>query len=638
MKRKRRRLWMLTGGGLTLAAAVPITTKLDLDWPAWIPAGTAALLAMALNFVITARERALTVTASMADAPAGDRLRAVQAVRVADANPLLLGIRPAERPPQAKRLARKQRLGLPQYVRRDKHADLSEQVLAARNNRGGFVLLVGQSGAGKSRLAYEVVKKLVGRWQIRVPTTLDELHSWARNPRSLRRTVVWLEDLRSFLADENGLTREMLRDLVHSRHRVLIVGMIWTTNYNELIQPPETGSLDIYRHERELLNSSPPIAVTDRFSTTERQEAWRVAASDEQIAKALQVTDFELPQVLAHVPQLMQRWLNAPDSYGYAVISAAVDASRVGIREPVTTSFLEDAAVGYLTVAELASAPARWFHTALKDAISPVGSPAAPVRSGRVKDTYLAADYLRHHGKTTMQAVSPPRPLWTACATHVNNAADLRLVGREAYSRGFESEAQQAWTAAHRLGDAQSTVRLAELLIELDRPADAETILRQAVDDSAVRRLLGALLNEQGRLAEEREVWQAGTAAGDPAARRRLADDFVKSKDVDAAIDLYRTAISRGEPDGLTELADLLEEHGALDDAEELWRRVVERDPSTGRSRLGALLSRQGRTDEARQVLSEAIAVGDPYAHVQLADLTYCSTIRTERKPCSATE
>lgn len=619
MMRARRRLWTQTGGALVLAVAAGIMTALDRGWPAWILAGAAALLAIGRDFVISAREKALTVTASMADTPDGGRLRTVRAVRVAAADPLLLGIRAAEHPPQATKKAGKQHPGLPQYVHRDKHSYLFEQVLAARK-RGGFVLLVGQPVAGKSRLAYEVVNKLVGRWRLRVPATLDELHSWTQNPRSLRRTVVWLEDLRPFLAGESGLTRRMLRDLVHSGHRVLVVGMIWTVTYNELIQLPETGSLDSYRHERELLTSTPSIIVANRFSTTERQEAWRVAASDEQIAKALEVTDFELPQVLAHVPQLMHRRLNTPDSYGHAVISAAVDASRVGIRGPVTASFLEDAAVGYLTADELAGAPARWFRTALKYATSPVGSPAAPVRSGRVKGTYLAAAYLRHHGKTAMQA-APPRPLWTACATHVTSAADLRQVGREAYSRGFEAEAQQAWTAAHRLGDAQSTVHLAELLIELDRSTDAETFLRQAIDVPAVRLLLGALLNEQGNLTEAREVWRAGTAAGDPAARRRLADDLVKSGDVNAAVDLWRAAISRGEPDGLTELADLLEEDGALDDAEKLWRLAVERDLSTGRSRLGALLSRRGRTDEARQVLSEAIAVADPYARVQLADL-----------------
>lgn len=622
-RRERRRLWLLTGGGLALATAVTITTKLDPGWPAWLLAGAAALLAAGRDFVVTAWEKALNRIAPADEPRDPDRPRASTAVRVIDADPLLLGIRASEPAPSPRDKSRRQLSGLPRYVRRDVHAAVADQVEAAQAS-GGFVLLVGQSRAGKSRLAFEVVKELAGRWRLRVPADVAELRAWAENPRSLRQTVVWLEDLRPFLTGESGLTRAMLRDIVHSGHKVLIIGMIWTTDYNELTQPPETGSLDNLRHERELLTSRHPIAVASRFSETERREAWRISKLDTRIAEALKVTDFGVPQVLAHVPQLMQRWRHAPDSYGYAVITAAVDASRIGAREPVTAAFLEDAAAGYLTAGEMASAPARWFRTALKYATSPVDSTAAPLRPGPSKGTYIAADYLRHHSATTKNAKPPPRPLWMACATRITSTSDLRQVGRNAYNRGFDVEAERIWTAAHRRGDARSTVHLAELLIELDRLEDAETVLRHAITEhaanSSVRLLLGDLLTEQGNLTAAREVWQAGVAAGDPVARRRLAAELVKAGQTDDAAALWRKAIVLGAPEGLTELADMLEEHGVFGEAEALWRQAVQDGHPSGGSRLGALLSRQGHTDEAHQVLIRAIAAGDEEARVQLAD------------------
>ena len=71
-----------------------------------------------------------------------------------------------------------------------------------------------------------------------------------------------------------------------------------------------------------------------------------------------------MTQTLAAAQELMEHWLRAPSPYGKSVITAAIDARRPGVRDPVPDAFLEAAATGYLTPGEQMAGRGVWDHTA----------------------------------------------------------------------------------------------------------------------------------------------------------------------------------------------------------------------------------------------------------------------------------
>ena len=134
--------------------------------------------------------------------------RPARAGRVAEADPRRLGVHaaisvagvPDEIPPE--------------YVPRD--ADAAESgvraKVAAAAQRGGFVLLVGESSVGKTRCAVEAVRTLLPDWWLVHPSDPDQVAALAAAPPS--RTVVWLDELQRYLDGEHGLTGGVVRALV----------------------------------------------------------------------------------------------------------------------------------------------------------------------------------------------------------------------------------------------------------------------------------------------------------------------------------------------------------------------------------------------------------------------------------------
>jgi hypothetical protein len=100
-----------------------------------------------------------------------------------------------------------------------------------------------------------------------------------------------------------------------------------------------------------------------------------------------------MTQVLAGGPQLVHWWEQAPDPYGKAIISAAVDARRLGVDVPLTPQLLADAVFGYLSSCETAAAPKDWLELAFGHATTKLPGASAALRPvggsarGRSSDT-----------------------------------------------------------------------------------------------------------------------------------------------------------------------------------------------------------------------------------------------------------
>jgi DNA-binding CsgD family transcriptional regulator len=226
------------------------------------------------------------------------------------------------------------------------------------------------------------------------------------------RTVVWLDDLDRYL--RGGLTRARLQALLHGSGPVIILGTIRASEYHAHMVLPRPGEQDVHQRERDVLALATVIDVDATLSPAELHAAHAAAARDPSLAAALAAPDHGVFQNLAAGPHLMRRWVNAGNDYAKALITAAVDARRSGIPEPLDASLLRDATAAILTPSQQARADSDWLESALSYATTPVpGGIAAltPVsvtgRTGQA-DGYHVADFLVRHGEDAAHPARRP--------------------------------------------------------------------------------------------------------------------------------------------------------------------------------------------------------------------------------------
>ena len=410
---------------------------------------------------------------------------------------------------------------LPEYVARDADAAGSgiRARVAAAAERGGFVLLVGGSSVGKTRSAAEALKALLLDWWLVHPAGPAEVAALAAAPPS--RTVVWLDELQRYLDGEHGLTGGVVRALLNAPGPVVIIGTLWPDLYSAWTAVRVAGAADPYAREREVLGLATVVRVAPVFSPTERGRAHAVADRDLQLRAALEAGGYGLTQTLAAAPQLVAHWedAQAASPYGWAVMTAALDAVRLGARAPLSADLLRAAAVDYCTSAQQAEAPANWFEQALAYATEKLHGAAAvlsPAAAGMGQVAgYTAADYLIQHASGERRSVCVPASTWDAILDHVRDPVDAVRLADSARDRLLYCYAIPLYYHAADAGDEEAASQLAGLL---GQRGDLDGLRARAdAGDGAAARQLAGLLVERGDLDELR----ARADAGDGEAARR---------------------------------------------------------------------------------------------------------------------
>ena len=346
------------------------------------------------------------------------------AVRVSEADPRRLGVHAAISVPGVPDEVP------PEYVPRDADADGHgvRAKVAAAAERGGFVLLVGGSSVGKTRCAAEAVKALLPDWWLVHPGGPGEVAALAAAPPG--RTVVWLDELQRYLDGEHGLDGGLVRALLGAPGPVVIVGTLWPDRYATYTTVPAPGGADTHAQEREVLDLAAVVRISSEFSPGEQDRARAAAGRDRRLALALAADGYGLTQTLAAAPQLVARWEGARDAspYGWAVLTAALDAARLGARTPLSADLLRATAPGYCTSAQQAAAPGNWFEQALAYATGKLHGTAAalsPVGSGMGQVAgYTVADYLIQHASRERRYERVPASTWDALLSHIRDPAD----------------------------------------------------------------------------------------------------------------------------------------------------------------------------------------------------------------------
>jgi predicted component of type VI protein secretion system len=492
----------------------------------------------------------------------------------------------------------------PEYVPRD--VDTSEfgirAKVAAAKNRGGFVLLVGGSSVGKTRCAAEAVKALLPDWWLVHPAGPAQVAALAAAPPP--QTVVWLDELQRYLDGEPGLTGAVMRALLNAPHPVMIIGTLWPDRYAAYTALP-AGGADPHTREREVLDLAAVIRVDPEFSVPEQDRARAAAARDPRLRIALNAAGYGLTQTLAAAPQLVVRWEDArtAEPYAWAVLTAALDAARLGARTPLPAGFLRAAAPGYCTSAQQAEAPENWFEQALAYATGKLHGAAAALAPagagmGRIAG-YTAADYLLQHATRERRYARPPASTWDALLSDIRDPADAARLAASAANRLLYCYAIPLYRHATDAGEPTAEY-LAELLA--GRGDLQELRARADAGDESAAEQLAQLLANHGDLEELR----ARTDAGDAYAAWQLADLLARRGDLQE----LRARADAGDKQATGPLADLLADRG---DLEELRARADVGDERAA-VRLAQLLADRGDLEEAIQILRAPADAGNGLA------------------------
>jgi tetratricopeptide (TPR) repeat protein len=381
MVSRRAKGWLLLVGVAVLGAAVGTLAGVLL---ADRVAGAVTGVVTAVLGVLGARGRALVdrgaeVRTALPDQVIGGRPR-----RISDLDdPVLLGVHPAARDNAGQ---------VPAYVSRDVDGSVDEALRA-----GGFVLLTGESTAGKTRVAYESVRRVLPNHHLVAPASRESVRTVVETVVDQRRCVVWLDDVERFFG-AHGLTVPLLHRMLAAD--AVVLGTIRVAELDRFGARHEKGlgndERDGWRTAREVLRLAVEIPLSRRWSAPELDRASRSA--DRRVRSALRMTDtFGLAELLADGPELARDWQNAWRPGGQpraaALVAAAVDCRRAGLADPVPVELLGRLAEHYLD----ARGGATLRPESLDDAVSWATRPARgassllmPAADGRV----LAFDYL----------------------------------------------------------------------------------------------------------------------------------------------------------------------------------------------------------------------------------------------------
>ncbi|ELP65247.1 tetratricopeptide repeat protein [Streptomyces turgidiscabies Car8] len=518
---------------------------------------------------------------------------------------------------------------LPVFVERDVSEQLRSWMRTAGRD-GGFIVLVGNSCVGKTRLLFESARAELADFAVLAPDLGDGglVNALAEASFPLPKLMVWLDELQRFLSgpffvnDEGAghapLSASAVRKLLAADTPVVIVGTLWPEYATELRATelaPDTGA----QHPRypaavDILGmGGVRDLVVQPFSPTERARAATLAARDPRLAHAVADRDYNVTEALAGARQIMRRYQQATD-VNQAVIHAAIDARRLGIQGPLTRELLCAAARGYFTTVEPDD---TWFERALAELSSSsrrddrATAPLIPLPTAdrRAVLGYTVADYLQQRLAWRRRSEQLSALTWQALVEHTADLDDRLRLADGAYRRLVYGAAETLYRAL-AFSSSEAALELADLLDDQGKTEEALEVLRAIADTSeAAAGQLARLLADCGRIDELRER----ADAGDRRAAQVLADVLAEQGDVAG----LRVRADAGDADAVDQLIGLLDRQN---DTDEL-RRLADAGDGSATDHLALVLRRQGDIDELQRVLRARADAGDHNAAFQLADL-----------------
>jgi tetratricopeptide (TPR) repeat protein len=511
--------------------------------------------------------------------------------------------------------------GVPAYVPRCFDGDLAESVAA-----GGFVLLVGDSAAGKSRAAFEAIRANVPGHTLICPRDRSAIATAAAMTMNARWCVLWLDNLERFLGS-GGLTADLAAQISgddgeqagpDGGHRV-IVATIRTAEHERLTRyGDEDAGAQLSGDARQVVAMAQTIPVPRMFTADELDRA-RAREWEPRLAGVIaRGGPHGITEHLAGGPAMLRTWERAraaaaggdpaaeqDGACGAALVSAAVDIRRIGFASPLPRALLEQVHQHYLERPAPGSLGSAWaWATRRRLGGIALLRPAGPGLT-EIFDYLVDAVQRRGGGFGGVpDAVAQ-------AAIEAAGPADADSIGAAAYAEGRYELAEQAWRRACQAKAAGSGPgpdhpdtlatrgNLALALRGAGRLDEAEAEHRAVVE--AMTRVLGA--DYPATLAGR------GNLAGVLRAAGRLAEAEAEHR---AVLKIMKRVLGRTHPGTLTcrgNIASLLHAQGRLEEAEAEHRAVLKAmngalgpdhpDTLTSRNNLASVLYDMGRLEEA---------------------------------------
>lgn len=430
--------WRYVGAWAALALCGAVGVGSALLAAVWLPAVWAASTGGAVSACtvflgrriqgwleqsVAERER---VAASIAVPASGDVLPRVADMREA----IRLGVHPAR---TVREDGSSPTSGLPAYVPREIDAALRAAVA-----REEFVLIVGESTAGKSRAAFEAMQAVLPSHLLAVPADRTAVEPLVRHvSRRTEPAVLWLDDLERFLGSD-GLSPQCLAALAN-RPGTVILATIRSFEHQRFTAraEPAVNEQDrtAWRASRHVLKSAHTLYLNRIWSPGELAAASSFT-DDPRIALALRRThSFGLAEVLTAGPELLRDWRTAWEAGAHpraaALVAAAVDCRRIGLDDPVPRELLEELHHHYLAARGGHALRPEPLEEAWRWALQPVhgaSSLISPSGPDRQEPRFTAFDYLIDQPG---QASVPPET-WDIAINHAS-PGQVPLIAGKAY-------------------------------------------------------------------------------------------------------------------------------------------------------------------------------------------------------------
>ncbi|WP_410667565.1 hypothetical protein [Amycolatopsis sp. cmx-4-68] len=518
---RRLRSWWVRGRGWWLLAAAATATAvlaaLGRAYPGTVAAAAVAAGGVAAA-VLSERGKAHLTAKSTPKQP----VYVSRVDRITD--PIRLGVHPAAA------LARDDGSvdRVPPFVPRDRSAELAEAL-----GRGGFVLIVGDSTAGKTRLAYETLRSCLPRHTCVVPEGPDALSAAVAAAKQHRPSVLWLDDLERYLL-AGGLVRTDLDALTAGRVVVLA-----TLRAHERARfsrrhdvEREADDRQQARAGRDALDAvTREIRLERRWSERELATA-RAFRDDTRIAAALAGTvRHGVAEHLAAGPELVRELQDAwaPGSgraRGAALVTAAVDVRRARYHRPLPVPLLRELHDTYLDDRGGAALRPEAWEEALAWATQPLHATSSLLEPDARGDL-LAFDYLLDHASRNPAQPPVPDVVWDAVLAHAG-PDDLVPIAWEASFAGRLDQVERALDRAMAAGEPVAAAAIATCLGDAGRETTAAGRLTEIIADATAS---GDVAGDDLRAMRHDLAWMVGEGvAGRGDARRalRLAEDVAR--------------------------------------------------------------------------------------------------------------
>jgi hypothetical protein len=466
-------------------------------------------------------------------------------------DPTLLGVSPSAK---IVRLAEGE---FPPYVERDRDSELDKALKMEL-----FVLVVGDSKAGKSRSAFEAISKIFPQRLLIVPETGISVAMLLDLNVELTNAVIWLDDLENYLGPR-GLTINVLERLRQRTNKsTTVLATMRTSEYAK-----RTSGLAINTADSRLLKRGVVIFLDRKLNDAERGRA-RATKEYEQIEEALE--RYGLAEYLSAGPDLIDRLEvgRALTPVGAAIVQAATDWRRCGLTRPVSAADLAKMCPVYLDEPYVLDSDSEQFIQGLDwatEQIYGVSSLLAKRSTGYEVFDYIL-DYVDHERQDTI-----PPAVWDVILGLVDDPADflsLAISSHDEYEEGNDRTRREF----------------------------AELAYRKAADDLpgivglAAATNLGSLFAGVGQRGPAEDWWTKAAEAGFAPAAYVLAESFHSRRNISKSEHWYRVAADQGFIPAMHDLGVVLHKRGEDNEAELWLRRAAEAGDVASAADLGYLL------------------------------------------------